>query len=430
MLMPPRTTVLVISYYFAPSAAVGAKRFSFLCREFAAQGYDVRVVAADVDNPFHGAGDASLPMAGRVARCAETLRFPLRSNTLWARLFNKLVRPLLAPLGFEIFWVGRAVRAARALAADAPRGVVITTMPPPAALIAGARIARELGWPLLFDYRDPWSGYEWPTWRQGRFSQWLSRRVETHYLKQSSARILNTPAMRDWFERSFPAIPKARNFVIPNGFDPVTVMAQPPPANGVLEIVHAGVVYAGRSLLPALRAAAKVATRHPEREIRVITYGELPAAEISEIHAAGLQSFLEVRPRVPRTTVFAHLQRAHVLLAVVGDHMTYSTPYKVYDYMAAGRPILALAPEGAALHSLIVESGAGISVAPENEAGAEQALENLLFGAAPDAAHSHIERYRWSNLALQYRGVIEAVARSEASHVPHARRAGTPPRTG
>jgi hypothetical protein len=111
---------------------------------------------------------------------------------------------------------------------------------------------------------------------------------------------------------------------------------------------------------------------------------------------------------VPFAELFAALQRAHLLLAVVSDHMLYSTPYKVYDYMATGRPILGLAPKGAALFNLLSDSGAGQCLEPTDEPGIETVLEKLLTGdAAP--VRARVDRFRWSQLALQYRMVIETV---------------------
>ena len=77
--------------------------------------------------------------------------------------------------------------------------------------------------------------------------------------------------------------------------------------------------------------------------------------------------------------------------------------------MAAGRPILGLAPNDSALHDLLNESGAGIGDEPHNIDGIDQALEKLLFSEARlDAAR--VDRFLWSNLALQYRAIIESVA--------------------
>lgn len=410
-------TVLIISYWFAPSPAVGAKRFSFLARELASQGYDVHVItnrpAADANS------DATLPQAGQLHHCRESLKLPLAGGSLWRRAANALLRRLLAPIGWEILWARVATREALAVASGLSPGVVIATSPPHAALMAGADIARRLGWPLIIDYRDPWSAHAWPRWRRGRVAQWAARRIEQRVVRRSAARVLNTPAMQVSFEKFFPRVERERNFVIPNGFEPVAATA-PPPTAGAIDVLHAGEIFTGRSLLPVLRAAASLSARRPGRRVRVITYGGLPPGELARIHAEKLEGFIEVRPRVPFADLFAELQRAHLLLAVVGEHMAYSTPYKVYDYMATGRPILGIAPRGAALFELLASSGAGLCVERDDAAAIERAIELVAQGdLAP--LRARVENFRWANLGQQYRAVIEAVAAA----VP-----GTSPLTG
>ncbi len=402
-------TLLMISYHYAPSPAVGAKRFSFLAREFTRLGYDVHVITNALRESSLGAADSTLPLAGQVHRCVTPLEVPLPGTGFLRRAANSVLRRALEPVSIEYFWAYAATRAAlESFAGRGTRGVVIATSPPYASLIAGSRIARRLGWPLIVDYRDPWSAHTWPRWRRGALANRLSRRVERPIVAASAARILNTPAMRDAFERHFPEAPAARNYVIPNGFDP---QDPPPPLaqTGPVEIVHAGEIYTGRSLVPVLQAARRLHARHPDRPIRVTTYGELPAIEVARIRAADLTDLVRVHPRIPFTRLFSDLQSAHALLAIVGDHMLYSAPYKVYDYMAAGRPILGLAPRGAALFNLLSESGAGTCLEPTDVDGIEAALEKMLFAPAPDS-RARIERFRWSNLALQYRLAIESVA--------------------
>jgi hypothetical protein len=258
---------------------------------------------------------------------------------------------------------------------------------------------------LILDYRDPWSAYDWPQWHRGGITQRIAAFIEGRIVLRSAACVLNTDSMRQWFEQTF-ALAPTRNHTIPNGFDAVARQAEP--ANtGPLHIVHAGEIYGSRSLVPLLQAIANTSRRHPSRAIRLTTFGAMPAAEWSRIHEAGLAEFVAEKPRIPFAELFPELQRAHLLLAVVSEHMTYSTPYKVYDYMAAGRPILARAPAGAALHDLLAESGAGTSAAPEDIAGIELALEKLLFETgARDPAR--VDRFQWVNLAQQYRAAIEA----------------------
>jgi glycosyltransferase involved in cell wall biosynthesis len=403
--------VLIISYWFAPSPAVGAKRFSFLAREFTRHGYDVHVITHESREWIDWKTDSSLPLAGHVHRCAEPLKLPLAGRGLWQRCANAVLRRLLAPIGWEWLWARSATRKALEVARALPpgaAGVVIATSPAHAALIAGARVARQLGWPLILDYRDPWSAHDWPRWRRSATAQWFARRLEARIVRRSAARVLNTAAMRAAFEKFFARIERTRNFVIPNGFEAASE-APPPASTGPIEIVHAGEIFTGRSLVPVLEAAARLAPRHPARPLRVITYGDLPPAELARIRAGGLEAFVEVQPRIPFKELFAKLQRAHLLLAVVGEHMLYSTPYKVYDYMAAGRPILGIAPRGAALFELLADSGAGVCLDRDDTGGIERALEGFIHGDV-NPLRARVERFRWGNLALQYRTVIETVA--------------------
>jgi glycosyltransferase involved in cell wall biosynthesis len=408
-----KPTLLIVAYHFAPSPLVGAKRFSFLAREFTRMGFAVHVVTNDMTDTLHGREDTSLPLSGTVHRCAAPFEVPLKGTAVLHRFANVILRRVLAPVGFDYFWARAATRKALDIARNLPPGIVIATSPPHAALIAGERIARRLRWPLILDYRDPWSAYDWPQWHRGWFTQWLGALIEARLVRRSAARVLNTPDMRGWFEESFPVATADRNFVVPNGFDAMAA-GSGPPAAGTMEIVHAGEIYGSRSLVSLLRAVERLSTRYPARPIHVTTYGPLPEAEKQRIREAGLERFIDDKPRIPFTALFAELQRAHVLLAVVSDHMTYSTPYKVYDYMAAGRPILGLAPSGAALFELLADSGAGECAEPHDVGAIEQALEKMLYGAVPPA-QARVDRFRWSNLAQQYRTAIETVAGTDTA---------------
>jgi glycosyltransferase involved in cell wall biosynthesis len=423
--MSTRPTLLIVSYHFAPSPLVGAKRFSFLTREFTRLGFDVHVIAHEIRDSAHGREDPSLPLHGKVHRCASSPELPLKpGGSWWRKIVNGLLFRLLAPVGLEYFWARAATRKALEVTRGLPPGVVIATSPPRTALIAGARISKKLGWPLILDYRDPWSAYDWPDWHRGSVELWFAARIEARVVRASAARVLNTPDMREWFEEHFPSAPRSNNHVVPNGFDAVPAPG-PPDALGTLRIVHAGEIYGSRSLVPLLEAMRRVCRRHPGRPLQVITFGALPVPERRRIRDAGLQDLIEERPRIRFADLFTELHRAHLLLAVVSDHMTYSTPYKVYDYMAAGRPILGLAPRDAALHELLSESGAGLSAEPQDVAAIEEALQRSLFGAPPQA-NARIDNYRWSNLARRYLSVIEAVFAPPGKPAASGRRMDTP----
>jgi glycosyltransferase involved in cell wall biosynthesis len=59
------------------------------------------------------------------------------------------------------------------------------------------------------------------------------------------------------------------------------------------------------------------------------------------------------------------------------------------------------------LHELLADSDAGLCVEPADIDGIVQALETTLFSAA-GPSRSRIDRFRWSNLAQEYVGAVNA----------------------
>jgi glycosyltransferase involved in cell wall biosynthesis len=90
--------------------------------------------------------------------------------------------------------------------------------------------------------------------------------------------------------------------------------------------------------------------------------------------------------------------------------MSYSIPYKLYDYMAAGRPILALAPPGSALERLFSESHIGAIADPADHRAIVRALRSQLDPESSGADPAVVQRHSWDRLAEDYVRVIEYAA--------------------
>jgi hypothetical protein len=97
--MSARPTLLIVSFHFAPSPLVGAKRFSFLAREFTRQGFDVHVVTNEIRESAYGREDKSLPLQGTVHRVPDSIdnfvRFKERGRG-WRRFIHGVARRLKA----------------------------------------------------------------------------------------------------------------------------------------------------------------------------------------------------------------------------------------------------------------------------------------------------------------------------------------------
>jgi glycosyltransferase involved in cell wall biosynthesis len=108
--------------------------------------------------------------------------------------------------------------------------------------------------------------------------------------------------------------------------------------------------------------------------------GDFRAADRQWVDTLGLGDRLELLPYVPHRRAL-ELQRdseANLLLLPEAAGRGRVVPSgKIFEYLAAERPILAAVPPDGAAAELVRETGAGIVVAPEDERGLREALLGL-----------------------------------------------------
>jgi glycosyltransferase involved in cell wall biosynthesis len=176
----------------------------------------------------------------------------------------------------------------------------------------------------------------------------LAARFETAVMKHAATIIANAPRACDAQQAAYPAS-RAKMVVITNGYDPESFNGSPagPRGDGALRIVHTGEVYAGRNpgpLLEALRTL-EAEPRGPKRlSVRFIgqTHGLATA-----VRKRGLDHVVTCVGQVSHAQALEDMRRADVLLLLDSPGRLAGVPAKLYEYLGASRPILALAePEG------------------------------------------------------------------------------------
>jgi len=128
----------------------------------------------------------------------------------------------------------------------------------------------------------------------------------------------------------------------------------------------------------------------------------------------GLSGIAEIIGSVPRTEALKEILRADVLI-LLGGTQRLSVAAKVYEYMAGGRPILAITEDGETAE-IIRRVGGGRVVSPNDLKGAKEAIAswyevNLREGQVgttrqrqdPDIANE----YNWDTLGERYAAVLE-----------------------
>lgn len=129
-----------------------------------------------------------------------------------------------------------------------------------------------------------------------------------------------------------------------------------------------------------------------ELEIQFIgggPYGDAPEMQAT-IHGAGLSGTVSFLPRVPYEESLRQLSCADLLLLLVqaSDDTAGLVPAKLYEYLRAQKPTLALVRTGA-VTEVIAETGGGWTADPSDAASLDMALAEIVHDWRDDRLGSH-----------------------------------------
>jgi glycosyltransferase involved in cell wall biosynthesis len=334
----------------------------------------------------------------------------------------RLQSSLFIPDG-RIGWYPFAVRLGqRVLRAEQPSAVFSTSAPYTAHLIA-RRLAASADLPWVLDLRDPWVDNHFdppPT----RWHRHLHRWLEGRCVDRANRVVCVTPSMTDEMRNRYPGELQSKFATITNGFDPKDFDRELAPDPTRFSIRHVGSLYAGRSAIPFLRglllAMARDAALQARLDVEFIGAMDRDNRQAWEAFVAAheLQPWVSSRAFVPHHHAVGLMQQSQVQLLIAGKGLGLDRVYtaKLFEYLGARRPILAVAPPGVAA-TLIQESGAGIVADPESPEDIADAILTLYSwyrqGRLREWSPQGIEAYDRCHLTGQLASLLNALVEQE-----------------
>jgi glycosyltransferase involved in cell wall biosynthesis len=270
-----------------------------------------------------------------------------RRSSGWFETLRRAGELFLVPDTY-VGWVPFARRAASRLS----RGgfdAVYSTSPPDSSHLVARDVSRRFRIPWVADFRDPWINLylrEPPT----PLHRALHRRLERSVSRADL--VLTTTAAHERMLRE--RYPWCRVERIPNGFDEEDFAGKsaPPPPAGPFTITHCGMLTLGRSAKPFLDALAALSRRSPAaaRDVRTVFIGARESASEEWTRRLGLEGSVVFEDNLPHRECIARERTSHALLLIKHDDERYRglVPGKLFEYIGAKRPILAVGPEGEA----------------------------------------------------------------------------------
>ena len=308
-------------------------------------------------------------------------------------------------------------RAGAARFAIAPPSIVIATGPSFAAFVAGRLLARHFGARLVLDYRDEWTENPFDFVHQGRNDRWWEQRC----LAAADLVQFTTESQRQHAEAAFPGLIGSKGVVLHNGWEPdpggpAILAAQP--ASGRWTIAYSGVLGAMASPAAFLRDLAKAVADVPRLRgvLRLRFIGRrLREAErtLSRFPYPEMLDLIDQRPRAEADRL---MRKSDALLLLSGSKMARYLQGKLFEYLAAGRPILVHGHDGEG-PALVRQLAAGLHVGTGNSAGLAHALARFIN--APAGAWNGACRQVWiqdhtrQGLARQFFGSLDRLVESD-----------------
>jgi colanic acid biosynthesis glycosyl transferase WcaI len=399
--------ILLLNEYYPPDTSATAKIAAEVA-EALAQRHQVTVVAG---RPSYDP-DARYPYALLRRATRNKVAVECVGSTAYPR--HQMTRRVANYLSYLALAVPRAL----ALRPD----VILAMTDPPVAGIAGAFAARLAGRPFVYNIRDLY-----PDMAVGgdivRASKWVARWESLHRwaLKQAARVIVLGDDMRDRILAK--GVAAERVVVVRDGATTLLVPAQMPEVGDpVVQEIRGGfpfvVLHAGNlgfyGAWDTLLAAAKILSNE---NVGFVFIGD-------GANRAGLESAARDLANVKFAPFRPVAQIAHVMMA--GDLHIITVkrglegvvvPSKLYSTLAAGRPILVVAPPECDAARIVVESGCGLAADPDDPAAVAAAIRELRAQPGRLAvmglrARETAAKYARVNELERFVAIIESVAKA------------------
>jgi glycosyltransferase involved in cell wall biosynthesis len=375
--------VLIVSLYFPPAGGGGVQRPLKFATHLPTLGIETHVLAPDDPKWIHADPDLQPPTNAWIHRArylgpkgrrpAEELhgRRGLDRISRQARLAG---RRFLLPdenVSWNLTAIPAAVRIVRREGID----VVLTTSPPSSVQLIGAAAKRATGVRWVADLRDSIVAH--PHRRAERLAVRTKERGEAAVARLVARNADAIVAVSDAIAEETRGLdPKGPVVTIANGSDFDDFAGLPYERGERFRITHTGSFFGKRDPRPFLTALADSGLDVTARFV-----GDFRTADREWAEELGLGDRLELHPYVPRRRSLELQRDSEALLLLIpeaGGRGKGVLSGKVFEYLAAERPILASVPPDGAAAELIEETGAGVVAPPDDPAAIADALRGLV----------------------------------------------------
>ncbi|APV45148.1 Glycosyltransferase involved in cell wall bisynthesis [Dehalogenimonas formicexedens] len=421
--------IIVISYHYRPSQSIAATRLSKLCKYLSRLGWQPIVITADNDprESEHLEPNVYKIKYHQLRVTNREKKGPTKARRISASgrsLIGKMVTigksfiasvvslPLIRTVAEEPFWYFGALKRAMSLLKNTGAQIVFSSYGPAASHLVASRL-KSKGVYWVAEYRDLWS--QNPYVRKAQPFTYLEKKWEQRIIRNCDQIV----AISEPMARDLQVLHKKNVSVVTSGFDPEDYPLHKRKSNKFI-ITYTGSVYKGKrdptALFQAVHKLYQEGQIDPNSfEIRFIGNESLSYVK-NLLKSYQIEKMVSFHEMISYAESISAQSESTVLLLLSWNNPSDAGTYsgKVFEYLGAGRPILACSifPQGS-IQRLLVDTGCGIIANEVDEifkilsVWLHEFFDDGVIRSYYNPKQDIIESYSWASQALNLSKVLQ-----------------------
>lgn len=279
-------------------------------------------------------------------------------------------------IGWLPFAVLRGLRIIRKEKID----LIFSSAPPNTVHLVACLLKMCTGRKWVADFRDPWFKYLVPE-RKGVIPRKLDEMLGRLVLRKADHCIWVCSGVRREMERLKPRLMRGKESIITNGFEPDQFQSSEQPKSPGFRIIYVGSLYIKYNLDSFIEAlnAVYLANQKFRKDLELIFCGRVDKIVAQKLQAAEFGRNIKFLGYLPHQETIAQMLTADLLLLYIIDSAQGKNipTSKLFEYLGAGRVILALSPDDSDAAEILRETQAGVIVPPADSNAIRSAVAAL-----------------------------------------------------
>ena len=369
--------VLIITYYWVPAGGSGVQRWLKFVKYL--RDFGIEPVIFTVDEPNYPITDTSLEK--EVPEGVEIIK-----NSIWEpndvlsifkkketktsagflnpnpSFFGKVLQYVRANYFIpdaRKYWIKPSIKVLKKYLSENKIDAIITTGPPHSLHLIGLQLKKQLGIKWIADFRDPWTDIDYfhqlPLTQKSKEKH---QQLEQEVLKKADVSLVVGKTMKTNYD------PFSENVkVITNGFDTeMNIDSEKNELDEKFSITHIGLMNADRNpkiLWQVLSELSKEIVGFSE-DLEIKLIGSIADEVTMALEEHSFKNITQIN-HVPHSEVKIYQQKAQVLLLAINKVPSAKgiITGKIFEYLQAKRPILAIGPEDGDLAEILEKTNSG-----------------------------------------------------------------------